>query len=44
MCGAAGLACRKIEFGQAADFRQDFAAFRAMGAVKVWVGGWAVGG
>ncbi|KAL4425654.1 hypothetical protein ABPG75_009670 [Micractinium tetrahymenae] len=34
-CAEAGLVCTKIEFGQAADFRGDFVAFRAMGAVKV---------
>lgn len=38
LCAATGLVCSKVEFGQADNFRGNFSAFRAMGAVKV--GGW----
>ena len=34
-CAAAGLPCLPARFASDANFRQDFAAFRAMGAVKV---------
>ena len=42
LCAAAGLPCARIQFGGAQDFRGDFKAFRAMGAVKVGV--WVVTG
>ncbi|KAL4437974.1 hypothetical protein ABPG77_004195 [Micractinium sp. CCAP 211/92] len=35
LCAATGLVCSKVEFGQADNFRGNFSAFRAMGAVKV---------
>lgn len=34
-CTAAGLPCTRAQFRDSANFRGDFTAFRAMGAVKV---------